>query len=69
MFSLISVWIKGWVNNHEAGDLRRHHGHHDVSVMNFIEIYPHESKYWQTANFGLNNSLVAHGLDYSALTS
>ena len=23
-----------WVNNREAGDLRRHRGHHDVSVMN-----------------------------------
>ena len=33
MFSLISVWIKGWVNNCEAGDLRRHHGHYDVIVM------------------------------------
>ena len=33
MFSLISVWINGWVNNREAGDLRRHHGHYDVIVM------------------------------------
>ena len=23
----------GWVNNREAGDLRRHHGHYDVIVM------------------------------------
>ena len=33
MFSLICVWINGWVNNREAGDLRRHRGHYDVSVM------------------------------------
>ena len=33
MFSLISVWINGWVNNREAGDLRRHRGHYDVTVM------------------------------------
>ena len=33
MFSLICVWIKGWVNNREAGDLRRHRGHYDVTVM------------------------------------
>ena len=33
MFSLICVWINGWVNNGEAGDLRRHRGHYDVSVM------------------------------------
>ena len=23
----------GWVNNREAGDLRRHHAHYDVIVM------------------------------------
>ena len=27
----------GWVNNHEAGDLRRHHAHYDVIVMLFID--------------------------------
>ena len=35
MFSLICVWINGWVNNREAGDLRRHRGHYDVSEMIF----------------------------------
>ena len=33
MFSLIWAWINGWVNNREAGDLRRYRGHYDVSVM------------------------------------
>ena len=33
MFSLICVWINGWVNNGEAGDLRRYRTHYDVSVM------------------------------------
>ena len=33
MCSLIWVWINGWVNNREAGDLRRYHAHHDVIVM------------------------------------
>ena len=33
MFSLIYVWINDWVNNREAGDLRRQHGHYDVIVM------------------------------------
>ena len=33
MFSLICVWINDWVNNREAGDLRRHRGHYDVTVM------------------------------------
>ena len=26
-------WINSWVNNREAGDLRRHHAHYDVIVM------------------------------------
>ena len=33
MFSLICSWINGWVNNREAGDLRRYRTHYDVSVM------------------------------------
>ena len=33
MFSLIYAWINDWVNNREAGDLRRHHGHYDVIIM------------------------------------
>ena len=33
MFSLICTWINGWVNNGEAGDLRRHRDHYDVTVM------------------------------------
>ena len=33
MFSLICVWITGWVNNHQAGDLRRYRAHYDVTVM------------------------------------
>ena len=37
MFSLICVWINDWVNNREAGDLRRQRGHYDVTLMD----YPH----------------------------
>ena len=33
MFSLICVWINGWLNNREAGDLRRYRAHYDVTVM------------------------------------
>ena len=33
MFSLICARINGWVNNCEAGDLRRNRAHYDVSVM------------------------------------
>ena len=31
--SLICAWIKGWVNNREASDLRHHRAHYDVTVM------------------------------------
>ena len=34
MFSLICVWINAWVNNREAGDLRRYRAHCDVTVIN-----------------------------------
>ena len=27
------VLINGWVNNREAGDLRRYHAHYDIIVM------------------------------------
>ena len=33
MFSLICSWINVWVNNREAGELRRHRAHYDVIVM------------------------------------
>ena len=33
MFSLICAWINDWANNGEAGDLRRHRTHYDVTVM------------------------------------
>ena len=33
MFSLICAWVNGWVNNGEAGDLRRYRSHYDVIVM------------------------------------
>ena len=35
MFSLISAWTKGWVNNRDAGDLRRHCAHYDFNVMSW----------------------------------
>ena len=35
MFSLICAWIKAWVNNREAGDLRRHRIHYGVIITIF----------------------------------
>ena len=39
MFSLICVWINDWVNNGEAGDLRRYRAHYDVTVWNSSIVY------------------------------
>ena len=33
MFSLICVWINGWLNNRGAGDSRRYRAHCDVAEM------------------------------------
>ena len=44
MFSLICVWLNGWVNNREAGDLRRYRAHCDVTVMS-----------WSTGSIHLRN--------------
>ena len=32
-FFMICVWIDGWVNNREAGNLRRYRAHYEVIVM------------------------------------
>ena len=41
--SLICAWINRWVNNREAGDLRRYRAHYDVIVMS---IYIYSSCYY-----------------------
>ena len=33
VFCLICAWTNGWTNNRDAGDLRRHRSHHDVTKM------------------------------------
>ena len=33
MFSMICIWINGWVNNHEAVDLTGYRAHYGVTVM------------------------------------
>ena len=40
-FPLICAWTNSWVNNCEAGDLRRHHAHYDLTVMWWV-------MWWQT---------------------
>ena len=59
MISLICVWTNGWVNNHEAGDLRSHRAHYDVIVMTEAEI-------WDTGcDYGVNPLLPGRsGCDF-----
>ena len=39
IFFLICAWINGWINNSEAGDLRRHRAHYDVTVMSYCQVH------------------------------
>ena len=38
-FSLICAWINGWANNREAGDLRRHRTHYEVTAMHLVDAF------------------------------
>ena len=51
MFSFICTWINGWVNNREAGDLRCHRDHYDVTVMS-------RSRGWGAGSLFWNPSLI-----------
>ena len=33
MLSLICAWVSGWLNNIEAGELKGHLAHYDITVM------------------------------------
>ena len=39
MFSLIRAWTHIWANNRDAGDLRRHRAHYDVTLMQVYTFY------------------------------
>ena len=67
IFSLICVSINGWVNNREAGDLRRHRAHYDAIVMCFILIY-RISKFHLSAN-GYRQPNGVGGGGYSVMFS
>ena len=46
MFSLICIWINGWVINHEVSDLRRYRAHYDVTVMPLTHLIKFRSVLW-----------------------
>ena len=58
MFSLICVWINDWVNNREAGHLRRYRAHYDVIVM-FSAFFPLWGKPPVTGGYSSQWSVIA----------
>ena len=48
MFSLICASINGWVNNREAGDLRPHRTHYDVTVTKQERLWGTYIEFWTT---------------------
>ena len=60
MFSLIWVWINAWVNNREAGNVRRHRAHYDVIAMmnhDYITIYSFALPLWLKMDKMSQNSM------------
>ena len=55
MFSLICIWINGWVNNGEAGDLRRYHA--IMTSPLWTHKSHHNERYWLICR-EVNNPLV-----------
>ena len=43
MFSLICTRINGWVNNRDAGDMRRHRAYYDVIVISLFHCTVHQT--------------------------
>ena len=58
MFSLICVWINDWVNNREAGVLRRYRAHYDVTVMTRYFIVNH-NHYYTSLTYRLGRDKMA----------
>ena len=62
MFSLICVWTNGWVHSQEAGDLRRHRAHFDVTVMScpYVTTCKCDAVIIFSASGGVNFKCVSH---------
>ena len=62
--------INGWVNNREAGDLRRHRGHYDVIVMTQVDRMPvripctkqSRCRFWNSQSSIHNYIIIRHYL-------
>ena len=54
-FLLICTWLNGWANHRDAGDLRRHHAHYDVT-----SIWSNVSCWLHVNNISFVNTIVRH---------
>ena len=46
MFTLICIWTNVWVNNRDAGNLKRYRTHYDVTVMRKLQPHVSGSVQW-----------------------
>ena len=60
MFCLICVWMNGWVNNREAGDLRRYRAHYEVTLIITIHWYQHVSGNYRIGFKGVFILTICH---------
>ena len=56
MCSLICARINGWINNGEAGDLRRYSHHYEVIIMWHQFLYPTQLRFHKNNDDNNNNS-------------
>ena len=62
MFTLISARINGWVNNREAGDLRRYRTHSDVIAMNWRHMAQFSHHEWKCSRDPFVTSIMFNTL-------
>ena len=53
-------WINDWVNNWEAGDLRRHRAHYNVIVVFVQDCQPYWGIYWEHCGVAYGEFTVYH---------
>ena len=62
MFSLICAWMNGWVNIHQAGDLRRHRAHYYVTVMITVQPMAASLVFGQLSNYTIGSDIIVVGM-------
>ena len=66
-FCLICVRINGWLNNREAGYLRRYRAHYDVTVMNLCRRWRYLTKFSQSKRVSMAIILRATSKKYTSI--